>query len=258
MSHWIEMDKKFSDLVKGKTVAIVGPAATTIGREEGAKIDSCDIVVRVKSFMYPREMEVDLGTRTDILYTTEARDRVDIQKYEVLKHPVTRKDTYKYEKFSGFEQYKDLKFVVSTYPEDEWFADRYTQHMIDLKDSGIVDCRFVSSKPYFTAKDKTNRPNSGFSALLDVLSFDIASLHIFGLDFHRTMYREGYQNSLYTHETIKGDTLKQWSDGPDNHMPDLQYAYFKYEMWKNDTRIIPNQALLEFLQNDKYDKIYGD
>tara|TARA_R110000824_G_scaffold60050_10_gene160899 strand:+ start:9346 stop:10122 length:777 start_codon:yes stop_codon:yes gene_type:complete len=253
---WEEADIEFSRYVDGKTLAIVGPSETAVGLGEGDTIDSFDIVARVKSFMYPDEMKADLGTRSDILYTTEARDRVDIKKYETYRHPTTGESTYRYEKFDGFDQYSDLKFVVSTYPRDEWFSDRYFGHLDDLRKSEITKCRFVNSPSYFRAKEKTDRPNSGFSSIVDILSFDIKSLHIFGLDFHRAMYRKDYQNSLYTHETIRRDTI--YRDGIDSHQPDLQYQYFKYEMWKKDKRIKPNQSLLRFLSNDSYDCIYGE
>lgn len=256
MLTWQQMDESFADYVRGKSIAIVGPAATAIGREQGHIIESCGLVARVKSFMYPDEMKIDLGSRTDILYTTEARDRVDIQEYKEYNHPVTGNKTYKYEKFSGYDQYNDIEFVVSTYPQDEWFADRFVPQLEDLRRSDVVKCRFVNSEHYFKAKAQTNRPNSGFSAIVDMLSFDIDSLHIFGLDFHRSMYRKSYQNSLYTHETIKGDTLSQWSDQGDSHQPDLQYQYFKHNVWGKDTRVKPDQALLDFLNDDSYDSIY--
>tara|TARA_A100001011_G_C14311427_1_gene845794 strand:+ start:293 stop:1069 length:777 start_codon:yes stop_codon:yes gene_type:complete len=253
---WEELDQVFSDYVRGKSIALVGPSETSTGQKEGELIDSFDIVARVKSFMYPEEMQLDLGRRCDILYTTEARDRVDIQEYRTYTHPYTGEKTYHYEKFSGFEQYKDLEFVISTYPKDEWFSNRYTQQLNDLRKSDIVKCRFVNSESYFRAKEKTDRPNSGFSAILDILSFDIKSLNIFGLDFHRAMYRENYQNSLYTHETIRNDTIHR--DGPDSHQPDLQYQYFKYEIWEKDSRVMPNKSLLKYLKDDSYDCIYGD
>ena len=254
MITWKENDEAFASYVAGKTVAIVGPSSTAMGLGEGELIDSFDIVARVKSFKYPTAMQIDLGVRTDILYTTEAYDRVDIQNFETYTHPPTGSPTYHYEKYGGFEQYDGIKFVVSTYPIDEWFSDRYKDGFNELRKSGISGCRFANSESYFKAKKKTNRPNSGFSAILDILSFDIKLLRIFGLDFHRAMYRESYQNSLYTHETIRMDTIH--SDGPDTHRPDLQYQYFKYDIWMKDDRVNPNEALTNFLKDNKYDCLY--
>ncbi len=256
MLTWKENDEAFASLVTGKTVAIVGPSSTSMGLKEGALIDSFDIVARVKSFKYPVEMQPDLGTRTDILYTTEAYDKVDIQDFNTYTHPSTGESTYRYEKYNNFDQYKDIKFVVSTYPIDEWFSSRYKGGFDELRKSQITGCRFTDSKSYFEAKKKTDRPNSGFSAILDILSFDIKLLRIFGLDFHRAMYREGYQNSLYTHETIRTDTLHR--DGPDTHQPDLQYRYFKYDIWMKDDRVNPNDVLTDFLKDDKYDSLYQE
>jgi hypothetical protein len=53
---------------KGKTVAIVGRAASLIGAGNGAAIDACDYVVRV-NWMVPLEGDPkDIGTRTDLIY----------------------------------------------------------------------------------------------------------------------------------------------------------------------------------------------
>jgi len=253
---WKEMDNDFSNYVKGKSIAIVGPSETTSGSANGKLIDSFDLIARVKSFLYPESMIVDIGSRTDILYTTSPQDRVDIKEYEKYLHPVTGEETYRLEKFEGFNQYKNVEFVVSTYPEDEWFADRYTSQFEELKESGIVNCRFANSESYFEVKKDTDRPNSGFSAIVDILSFDISSLHIFGIDFHRAMYRSDYRNSLMTHDTVHSFTSGK--DGPDSHRPDLQYQHFKYKLWKNDPRIVPDESLMKFLNDDKYDAVYGD
>jgi len=254
MKEWIEIDSDFATFVSGKSIALVGPSSSTIGKDYGKKIDNFDIVARVKSFNYPDDMKGDLGSRTEILYTTNPLDRADLKDFSEYPHPATGKLTYHYEKYDNFKQYEGITFVVSTYPQDEWFSNRYVGDFDKLRKSGITQSRFVNSKSYFEARNSTNRPNSGFSAIIDILSFNIKSLHIFGLDFHRVMYRGGYQNSLYSHETIKTDT--SCSDGPDTHQPDLQYQYFKQKIWKKDVRVNVDDALSEFLSDPKYDWIY--
>ncbi|MFW6030997.1 MAG: glycosyltransferase family 29 protein [Myxococcota bacterium] len=65
--------------LRGRTVAVVGRAASLVGRGEGEAIDSRDVVIRVNA-MLPLEAGSpdDRGTRTDILYhakmATEERD----------------------------------------------------------------------------------------------------------------------------------------------------------------------------------------
>lgn len=55
-------------LVSGRTVAIVGRAASLHGSWNGAAIDACDVVVRVNWMLPPAGDPADVGSRTDILY----------------------------------------------------------------------------------------------------------------------------------------------------------------------------------------------
>ena len=62
-------DEMFQNWVGGKRVALVGPAASAHQFKQGEKIDSNDIVCRVKSFYVIPEKRSFYGSRTDILYT---------------------------------------------------------------------------------------------------------------------------------------------------------------------------------------------
>jgi hypothetical protein len=53
---------------RGKTVAIVGRAASLIGSGNGAAIDACEYVVRVNWMVPPKGDPKDVGTRTDLVY----------------------------------------------------------------------------------------------------------------------------------------------------------------------------------------------
>src|SRR5262245_35241333 len=69
-----DVDPSFAKLVSGRTVAIVGPARTMLGKNQGAHIDAHDLVVRFNdTFDLPsrRELTADIGTRTDILYCNQ-------------------------------------------------------------------------------------------------------------------------------------------------------------------------------------------
>jgi hypothetical protein len=69
-----DVDPAFAKLVSGKTVAIVGPARTILGKKHGAHIDAHDLVVRFNdTFDLPsrRALTADIGSRTDILYCNQ-------------------------------------------------------------------------------------------------------------------------------------------------------------------------------------------
>lgn len=56
------------ELVEGKTVAVVGRAASLIGSGNGPAIDACEVVVRVNWTLPPAGDAADIGSRTDLLY----------------------------------------------------------------------------------------------------------------------------------------------------------------------------------------------
>ena len=61
------ISKEFALLVRGKRVALVGPASSYDGLGRGAEIDAYDLVVRMNWGPWDRNVD-DLGSRTDILY----------------------------------------------------------------------------------------------------------------------------------------------------------------------------------------------
>ncbi|MAF24984.1 hypothetical protein CL634_05350 [bacterium] len=250
MNIW---DSYFQEWTKDKRIALVGPGESAIGKKRGEFIDSFDIVSRVKSITYPEKFFEDLGERCDILYTTNPFDRVDVIKQELCRHQIGE-TVHKKEKYEDFDYLKKVKCVVCTYPEEEWFSERFIKDFEQLKASGITKVRYANPESYFKAKIDTSRPNSGFSAILDILSFDIGELHMFGLDFHRSMYRSDYQNSLYNHQIILDDTTR--SDGGETHQPDKQFRYFKYKIYNIDKRVKVDEELEHYLNDEKYEKIY--
>lgn len=70
-----DADGEFARLVTGRRVAVVGPARTLVGKEQGPLIDSFDLVVRFnEAFEYlEREgaLARDFGTRADIIYANQ-------------------------------------------------------------------------------------------------------------------------------------------------------------------------------------------
>ena len=63
------LDKKYYDYLKGKSVAIIGPAAYLTQLKTGPYIDSFDVVVRINRGTELTNLYAEsIGTRTDILY----------------------------------------------------------------------------------------------------------------------------------------------------------------------------------------------
>lgn len=249
----------FKSYLQNKKVALVGPGESTVGAAQGKLIDSYDVIARLRSFEFNKQWENDLGTKTHILYQTTITDKADLFKgadNPTFVNPLTNegchvKQAYEYDDI--IKKYQGIDWICCTYPEEEWFAHRFKEGFHSLKEHNI-NYRFPAPEPYFAVKKETDRPNSGFSAIIDLLSFDIAELFITGIDFYRSLYRKDYWYELATKNTVKAWT--QVKDDTDSHQPDLQFRYFKNNIYYNDERVKVDEALSTYLADKKYENIY--
>ena len=250
-------NESFVEWVTGKRVAIVGPAASAEMFENGSLIDSHDIVCRIKSFYVPEEKRHIYGSRTDILYTDNNEtndvlpgDRVDSSGDKRII--VMKKESIKLRQEILS---KEVQVIVSTYPSSEWFFERFVNPLRDM--AMLTNVRILPDEPYMSVRKQTNRPNGGFSAIIDMVSLPVSEIFITGIDFYRSLYKPDYLNSLYTK-----DTIMKWQtdhdgftpDGtPDRHEPDLQFKYFKENIWAKDKRIIVDDFILKTLKDPRYE-----
>ena len=248
-------EELFSSYISGKSVALVGPAASIKNQNLGSLIDSYDIVARIKTFA--RDDTDDAGTRCDVLYTTSPHDRCDVIEKNTKK--IHGHDSYVFEKYQNpidvYSQ-RNIEWLVSSYPEDEWFTNRYKSDWESLEDK--IKWRFCNSKPYFKAKqilsrDSPSRPNSGFASFLDLLSFNPEELFVCGLDFYRSLYVPSYQNGLATK-----DIIQLWTTPFDReaHHPDRQYAYFREVIKGTETSISLDPWFSKIIEDRDYDAMY--
>jgi hypothetical protein len=250
---------EFKEYLKNKKVALVGPGESTVGAGQGALIDSYDVVARLRSFEFDEDWISDLGRKTNILYQTTITDKADLlsgEKHPTFAHPITQEDCHIKQSYNHNEiikKYKSIDWICCTYPEEEWFAYRFKEGFHSLKKYDIK-YRFPSPEPYFTIKKETDRPNSGFSAIIDLLSFGISELFITGIDFYRSLYRKDYWYELATKNTVRAWT--QVKDNTDSHQPDLQFRYFKDKIYNKDKRVTVDESLRKYLSDKKYENIY--
>ncbi len=239
-------ESEYRSYLSGKRVALVGPAPS--GPDGGSKIDSYDVVVRLNNMVnVPSSMREHLGSRTDVLYATLDGNPLDLVKSMVDN---------------------SVKFVSTSYPADEWFfRARMMQNVSILKSLnafGRVDLKTVvlPSREYFHVKEATSsRPNTGFSAIIDLLSADIEELYITGLDFYRSAanggaaYMPGYE-CQWTEKRGPDFLLENIErDGPDVHNPDSSFKYFKHEMYAKDDRVKVDSCLLRYLQYPVFEEL---
>ena len=214
-------------------------------QENGAKIEACDVVVRLNNMLeVEQEYKKYLGNRTDVVYAT-----LDDPPHVMAQACVRNK----------------VKYLSSSYPKNEWFfQERMARNVAALKTIPYFSTVTLPEDPYWEIKRSTNsRPNTGFSAIIDLLSSDLKELYIVGIDFYRSAaleggqgYYDGYDAGKWT-DIRKQDFIKAWAqyDGPDRHDPDSAFRYFKHNMYLKDDRIVVDPIFEAFLKDEKYEDL---
>lgn len=193
----------YRDWLRGKRVAIVGPASTLQGLSLGELIDSYDVVVRLNaSLPLNAESLCDYGARTDILY-----------------HCMIEKGGRE------FWQLVDgwgLRFICSSFPNKAWGS--FQNNMDYYMKNAVTPFRLVGRDAWhYLSKQINGKPTSGISAIVDLLSLEIESLFVGGFSFYQTGYRKGYHNKS---PDVHVPVLFRC----ERHMPSAEFEFFKSEI----------------------------
>lgn len=191
----------------GKSVAIVGSGPGCLDND-GKFIDSHDIIVRVNNYKQ-RDYEAKVGSRTDVFYSFfggSIKKSADELKQDgvglcMCKCPDAKFMESEWHRKRGMEAGVDFRKIYSRRAQ-WWFCDTYAP---------TLD-RFMYQ---FNLLGK-HVPTTGFSAILDVLSFGVSKAYITGFDFFRSM----------THNVNERWASKN-SDDPIRHMPESELAYVR-------------------------------
>ena len=233
------MRNKLSSYLKGKRVAIVGPAPSVVGSKQAELINSYDVVVRLnKALPIPKELREDVGTRCDILYncmnpSEECGGVINISTLKKCK----------------------VKYLIGAYPPLDKVGNTklriksdtitfYTKNRSNWKNFCYTD------KGHFLKLWKHMRlPNTGTMAILDLLRFDIKELYITGITFFKggyiRTYRDYDENGILTH-------LKKFN----LHKPSKQLD-FACKQLTADSRVKMDDTLTKIVRK-RYAVLNGD
>ena len=231
LNHFFQLyEQLFINYIKDKSIALVGPAESILGTRKGHIIDKFDLVVRLnKSIPLPKNMELDIGTRTDILYNS----------LNTSDFPGENKLSPSLHKKYG------IKFICSSYPfHHSVFHDDILNYVMkyrfELPFKVMDDKKFKKFERYLGT-----RPYTGTCAIMDLLSYPIKYLYITGLDFYMTKYYHQYR------EISKGQ-LKHTRNS-NIHQAKPQLDYLKQLVFQDD-RIILDSFLSKIVYDD-YEKV---
>ncbi len=168
MKNFLNEDEELFGFLKGKKVALIGPAPTLEGSNLGSYIDSFDIVCRINhSLLIPEDLIKDYGLECEILFHNCNPHTVfhhllnDLDEYTPpYLCCVGKKNTPLFNREKSFELFVD-------YPTHFYHAgDRFFEEL--TKTIGHTS------------------PDTGIGAMAMLVSSEIESLFIGGFSFYRT------------------------------------------------------------------------
>jgi len=218
----LNKNTEYNEFLKGKSVIIVGPSSHLFKKENQKYIDAFDVVVRVnKSFPVKKDFFKFIGSRTDVLYHCLNQSEIDCGKihYDSLeKNNVILATPYP-------------KFLLPFHRDYERFEKEKINK--DIK-TNYINIDFYNK----FMKSIGTRPNSGISAIADLMCYDIRRLHICGFTFFETGFHKGYRKVNGMKENKDGST--EWlmfdKNFNNNHIQSLQKEFVKM-LLNNDERI---------------------
>ena len=212
-----EADERYKEYLADKTVAIVGPAGSIMGTNQGEEIDSFDIVVRVNSYKpkFTTEHSKDIGSRSSILYGLPSFIKESINNQDVLK--------------CGFE------WIVIGQPVS---TGNYRQLIDKIETYKGLDYLWIYNNTKQELQKKVKkRPSTGLLSIVHLLSFPLKHLKIFGMDFYHSYYYNGYGR----------DSVKRTAFSA--HDQPAQFSWFKREIAPNN-RVSLDVVLTEIMKQE--------
>lgn len=199
---FIERDK-VRDVFRGKTVALVGSGPGSLDNPRGL-VDSHDVVVRVNNYkLFPAT-----GFRTDVHYSfygssirkTAAELTRDGVKLCICKCPDAKFMDSEWHRRNGKMMGVDFRPIYDR-RRGFWFCSTY----VPTVDEFMAHFNLLGG----------HVPTTGFSALLDVLSFEPAHVYMTGFDF--------FSSKLHN---VNERWRKINHTDPIGHVPDAERAWF--------------------------------
>ena len=201
-------DRSYKEELRGKSVALVGPAETLFDQDDGNEIDSFDVIVRLNNAheMFPFSPSISraAGRRTNVLYLcpSELVRLCDEHIDAIIKAGVRTLVTWSYRAPDAQRSYNPAD------PDEDLTEGRIRSHLDSLRLSCHLRVVHLPQSQIEATWDLVSaNPKTGFVALIDLLNRPIIRLHITGMTF---MHGGGHMFRKYlviTPETNhKGET----------------------------------------------------
>ncbi len=219
---------KFQNLIKDKTVALVGPAAYMMGSSYGEEINSCDIVIRInRSYESVKEHSKDIGNRTDVLYSCLIEKPANAGKLDL---DIFLENNIKYicappesnmKGLSNETKLHDLINKEKVYQISNKIPVRIVDHIFHNDLSLSVDCR----------------PNTGFVAIYDLLRYSPKQLNVYGFSFYLDGFFEGVKEGVQEEQGLTPQEFADKCFGSKRHV--------QKNMWKHAKQTLLSDPIVK-------------
>lgn len=214
----------------GKRVAVIGSAASAFEEENGSRINSFDIVVRVNKalFTWNPKQEIYVGRKTDVLFHSFFENE------ESGGGPIDEK---------AFAEF-GMKYLVQPLNNRMGLRAQLNFYKRHLR---AADTYVLSKKKFERMTEEFGNwtPTVGYSALYSVLSSPCAEVFITGFTFFKTPYAPGYRDHL-----LKPEANRAHIEHQGLHNPDLEFDLFKKTLSQSHCDRVTFDSTLTSLVNE--------
>jgi len=224
---------KYSNFLKDKRVAIVGPSSLLVGSNQGEYIDSFDVVIRQsRNYFIPDHLQKDMGSRTDVVFSS-LNDVYDKGHYGTgIYFPINKMK-------------KKIKWLAMAAPNVGERIKRFKKKI----NKGRIPVYVVDYDWRLKICEEIGRHTSnGIITLCDTAKYDFRELYITGFTF----YKMKDVNGWYYYKEYKPDPTKNKGKKKNRgHDFNAEFDYFKKHIWRSKNNIICDNILERILINEK-------
>ena len=235
----------YKKAIEGKTVALVGPAKYMQGTNYGKEIDSHEVVVRInRGIESISQYPDDIGRKTDIYYSCLIERAQQTGKLDALE----LKNRY------------GIKAIVAPPSSDFKGVSKQTawHELVDLKKvheiSHTIPVRLIDNDFHTDLAKKVQcKPNTGFLAIYDLLSFNPKKLSIYGFSFYLDGFLPGQKAGVEREKECTEQEFADMAFKSKRHVQKNMWEYAKKTLKNNDS-VKLDKHLEYILSMDSLDK----
>ena len=214
----------FEDFIKGKKVALVGPAAYMMDSGYGKEIEDSDVIVRInRSYESVEKFSRDIGKRTDVLYSCLIEKNANAGKIDPdllfslgVKH-ICVPPASSMKGLSEITAFHDLIDLDKVKALNEKIPVRIVDHHFHNDLALKVNCR----------------PNTGFMAIYDILRFKPSELRIYGFSFYLDGFVKGVKEGVQEEQNKSPEQFADQCFNSKRHIQKNMWLYAKNTLNKN-------------------------